>query len=89
MILVVVIGIWLGIIALKLVSDAVSDYLSERPRPPKGPKKNRFAQFKQGVEKRIETHRNLKQIESGLIMISKREVRVDRPRGAHRRLQVS
>lgn len=90
MLLVFVIGVWLGIIALKLAFDMLRDYLNERPRTPKGPKwTRRIAKFKQGVKKRIADNRNLKQIESGLHMMSKRDVRVDRPRGAHRRLQVS
>ena len=81
MILVVVIGSWLGIVAIAVAIDAGTAYLAERtPKPVKDELE---------VKKGIAAYRNRKRIESGLVMISQREVRVDRPRGAHRRLQVS
>jgi len=88
-ILIVVIGSWLGIIALKLAFDVLRDYLDERPpRDPK-PTKNETDDTEREVKRGIAAYRHMKKIEFGLHMMSKREVRIDRPRGAHRRLQVS
>lgn len=80
MILVVVIGAWLGIVAIAVAIDAGTAYLAEQsPKPVKNEPE---------VKKGLSAYRNRKKIETGLAMISQREVRVDRPRGAHRRLQV-
>jgi hypothetical protein len=88
-ILVVICGISLGVVALTVAIDAWTAYRAELPpKDPKPTKKVSAVEDKE-VKKGITAYRNLKRIEFGLHMVSKREVRVDRPRGAHRRLQVS
>lgn len=80
MLLVVIIGASLIVVAVAVAIDVLRDDTPVRPKETKPERE---------VKRGIVAHRNLKKIESGLHMISKREVRVDRPRGSHRRLQVS
>lgn len=80
MLLVVIIAISLVVVAVAVAVDVLTDDTPARPKPPKN---------KGETAKRLADWRNRKKIESGLHMISKREVRVDRPRGSHRRLQAS
>lgn len=81
MILVVVIGIWLGVVAIAVAIDMGTDYLTEKPA--------KLVENEPEVKKGIAASRHLKKIESGLEKVSQREESVVRPRGAHRRLQVS
>jgi hypothetical protein len=86
-ILAVIIGITLVVIAIAVAIDVLT---SLPPKPPKEKKtEDKHEITEQEVKRGIMAYRNRKRIEFGLEMMSKREVRVDRPRGAHRRLQVS
>ncbi len=90
MILVVVIGIWLGVVVIAVAIDAGTSYLAERSVEPKQRKTTKtITERVSGVKKEIEAYRNRKKLVTGLTMISEREESVVRPRGTHRRLQVS
>ncbi|QEQ93934.1 hypothetical protein SEA_KARDASHIAN_69 [Streptomyces phage Kardashian] len=69
-------------VAIAVAIDAGSAYLAER-------RKTCTKKFEAEVKRGISAYRNRKKIESGLAMISQRKESVVRPRGTHRRLQVS
>jgi len=79
MLLAVILGISLLIVAIAVAVDTMLGDVPSRPKE---------TVAKQEV-KGIKAWRNLKKIEDGLNMMSKREIRIDRPRGSHRRLQAS
>jgi hypothetical protein len=85
----VVFGIWLFVVALAVAIDAGSGYLADRPEKEEKTDPETFTEDDPEVKKGIAAYRNFKMIELGLIKLDQREVRVDRPRGSHRKVQVS
>lgn len=91
MVLIGIVSIWLGLVVIAVIVDVMTTYFGERPvKEPKRKTAVKIASLgEKEVKRGIAAYRNLKKIELGLTRVNEREVRVDRPRGAHRRLQVS
>jgi hypothetical protein len=74
----------MGVVVITVGLDMSTSYLAERmTQPPK------TTPSEQEVKSGITASRNLKKIELGLTIVNSRAVRVDRPRGAHRKTQAS